>query len=292
MKYIKIVFEDAVLYKNNRGTKDVVSLLRKNGTFSRLDKQSENFEEPITVYQVSNLIHVLFGERPVPTFRKTFYSYIDYYFNKANDSYLNIESYKRFNKTANKYDFTKEIVSTKKIVWNSFKKKVDVNWFVIKKYLRSTDGTFTLFNDFVSECNKMFNIDVTKITCYELKTLFLMNNIKTCDVFTLLLNERKTALVQFLSNKENIGSDIFKNYINGVRRTENNGLERVSVLNGTLLIPVNDDDVERIKNISTGFSTILDGGCAYIDSVLEDYEIDNLHEYTKVSNISLKKVKI
>ena len=44
MRYLKVIFEDAALFRNNKMTKDFILLSRNNGICSRLEKQKENFE--------------------------------------------------------------------------------------------------------------------------------------------------------------------------------------------------------------------------------------------------------
>ena len=292
MRYLKVIFEDAALFRNNKMTKDFILLSRNNGICSRLEKQKENFEEPLTVFQISNLIHVLFGERPVPTFRKVFYQPFDYYFEKAKNSLLYIDSYKKYNKNKEKFEFTNETLSTKKAVYNSYSKKVDINWFLIKKFLRAKDGSNTLFNEFVFDCDKAFNLKVLNIPFYELRNLFLNNNYNTSNIIDKLSINKKTALSNYLTNKEKTGSEITTNYTNGVIRTYNNGLDKITVLSGEILIPIDNDDIKIITKKSNGISTILDGGLVYIHSILEDYEIDDKHKYNKVGEISLNKISI
>ena len=127
-KYLVLRFENAGMFTTNRNTKDYVFKSRKNGIHKRVDVQNFNFQEPITIYQISNLIHVLFGERPVPTFRDVFYKPVDYYFNKAGESFIKIDNYKKYNKNKDIHEYTNEIVQTKKALWNSYSKIVDINW--------------------------------------------------------------------------------------------------------------------------------------------------------------------
>ena len=82
VKYLRLKYKDARLFPTKRGT-------GKNGKVYELGKSPVNrkglvWEEPITPYQVSNVIHVLFGERPVSSIKKTFYPKIDKYVEKAN----------------------------------------------------------------------------------------------------------------------------------------------------------------------------------------------------------------
>ena len=80
-KYIKLSFRDAKLFPKNIKTKDFtsdLSVASKNRLVLSRSKRCEgvnnNFKEPITVHQISNMLHTLIGERPVPSFRKVFYN--------------------------------------------------------------------------------------------------------------------------------------------------------------------------------------------------------------------------
>ena len=133
---------------------------------------------------------------------------------------------------------------------------------------------------------------VLNIPFYELRNLFLNNNYNTSNIIDKLSINEKTALSNYLTNKEKTGSEITTNYTNGVIRTYNNGLDKITVLSGEILIPIDNDDIKIITKNSNGISTILDGGLVYIHSILEDYEIDDKHKYNKVGEISLNKISI
>lgn len=74
-KYLELSFENAGLIVSDNGR-----------------NVSNRFVEPITIFQVSNVIHKLFGERPVPTFRQSNIPIIGYLYNKASESYLKIDN--------------------------------------------------------------------------------------------------------------------------------------------------------------------------------------------------------
>ena len=74
-KYLELSFQNAGLIISDNGR-----------------NVSNRFVEPITIFQVSNVIHRLFGERPVPTFRQSNIPIIGYLFHKAAESYLKIDN--------------------------------------------------------------------------------------------------------------------------------------------------------------------------------------------------------
>jgi len=104
-KYLILEFDNAKLFPKDEtsNNKDKVienNLIIKNGVISvtkaKRTNRNEmlNFVEPITVNQISNALHVFFGERPVPSFRNVFYSKVDKIYEMAMNSYLNISSLK------------------------------------------------------------------------------------------------------------------------------------------------------------------------------------------------------
>ena len=93
MKYLILEFNNAGFFINHRGTKDKIYDI--DG--SRKRSNQDNFEEPIHVNHISNMIHVLFGERPAPSNRFTFYGRVDYLFEKAQNSFIKIETYLFYN---------------------------------------------------------------------------------------------------------------------------------------------------------------------------------------------------
>jgi len=287
-KYLVLRFENAGLFTTNRNTKDYVFKSRKNGVHKRVDDQNFNFQEPITIYQISNLIHVLFGERPVPTFRDVFYKPLDYYYNKAGESFIKIDNYKKYNKNKNIHEYTNEIVQTKKALWNSYSKIVDINWFIIKKYLKKNNSD-DILEYFISESNRIFNIDVRKISSEDLRKLYLLDDSKDKDnLIEYLNNNSKTAVSNYISKSKFDKSEITRNYLNNTIRTNNNGIDNVSYLNGSIYIPINDEDIQKLSKSSSGVCTLLDGGLVYIDSIKEEYEINNI-DLIKVNNISTNK---
>ena len=288
MRYLVLKFDNAKLFLNNRRTKDFVVNDRKMDKPIKRIEYHENLKEPITVYQVSNVIHVLFGERPVPTYRDVFWKPINYYFNKANESFIKLENYKRNMK--DKLVNITEKTHIKKSVWCSINPISNINLHVVKRYLTLSNYDGNLYDFFVNESNKIFNQDIRFLSMKEIKKLYLNNKDDVGFILETLKKYRRKPLVDYLIDENNNGNLITNNYSTGVIRTVNNGIDNVTVLCGTIYVPVNDDDIERLKNVSTGFCTILDGGNVYIESILEDYEIETDDNIIKVCDISTDKI--
>lgn len=286
MKYLILKFDNASLFTTNKWSKDFVFKKRKDKHKKRSDIGFKNFKEPLTIYQISNIIHVLFGERPVPTFRDVFYKPIDYYYDKALNSYLKINNYQIYNDKKGKYEFVKEFIHTNKSVWNSFSNTPEINWYKIKKYLTNNSDS-KLYDFFVLETNQIFGFDVQTIPFVQLKDMFLSLNISK---YQHIINnlKGKTPMIDFLTKKDYNGVGINMAYSYDINRNSNNGIDNISKLHGIIYIPINDGDLKRLSLISSGVCTILDGGIVYIDGIKEDYEIyeDNL---IKVCDISTDK---
>jgi hypothetical protein len=90
-KFLFLEFKNAGFFKKHKRTKDKIFDLSS----TRNRKDEEEFEEPITYFQVSNILHVLFGERPVPSIRESLYSRNEYLVQKSLNSYIKINSYNK-----------------------------------------------------------------------------------------------------------------------------------------------------------------------------------------------------
>lgn len=246
------------------------------------------FVEPITVHQVSNMIHVLFNERPVSTIRGSFYGKNEYLFEKARNSYLKINTPKYFNQFDIE-DYIKEISQTKKSVGNSWKPIIkSLNWEMVRRYVNNIDK----FNIFIDGLNKYLNVNT-----------FIIPFNDVVKMVVKLDNQTRLSLYDFI--KELDGCDkltyAFGRYNNGVFEspkfssitssanrggiTINNGIENVYVFDGEIVIPVSDDDIVRIKKYSKGYANILDGGFVWINKIIPESRF-NSDDYLLVGEIS------
>lgn len=276
MKYLILDFQNARLFDDKK-TKDFI--IGINGK----EKRSEAlfFKESITAYQISNVIHVLFGERPVPSLRAVAYNKIDYIFEKAKESYLKIDSFMVFNKKKKQKEFVYECVQVKKMAYNSWNTTTVVFWERVKKLLDSDE----VFNNFIYLLKEILNINPEDYTFDEVKEkLKHVDDSKKEYVFTYLKKQRKTSLISYLNDTSD------KVSINKNPRTAlvvNRGIEKVFNLSGTIIVPITEEDVIKIKN-SKGHATILDGGLVSIRGIKDDNEI-NPEGFIKVSEISTEK---
>ncbi len=195
-KFIILEFTNAGFFKKNKGTKDFV--FDRKGKVNRKRKRIDLqcYKEPITVYQISNVIHVLFGERPTPSLKEVAFGKIDYYFDKAMQSYLRINSYTRFNKNLNSDEYISEFMQTKKVVNDAWSTVDFVYWERIRKTLGEE-----LYDEFKSLLSDLFEVsDITKTyTFMELREKILSGNMMSKAIklelfFEKLILNKKTPL--------------------------------------------------------------------------------------------------
>ena len=286
--YLILNFTDAKLFrklnKDNRnyGCKDYC--FNSNGKYSKRDEKFA-FIEAITVHQISNMLHVLFNERPVPSLRDCLYNRNEYYFNKAQESYLKIDTPKISN---NNYYYEK--TQLRKAVWDSWNPAISPNWEIVRKYIDDIEK----FNSFVDKVSEILYIDALSFSFLEIIS----------KVSNLSINER-LSLYDHITNLKFISGLIYclgiykdntfkptvysaiTNKINVSAITINFGIDTVAKLSGKIIVPVSDDDIIKLKK-SKGVATILDGGLVYIDSIKNGDHID-INDFVQVKDISDEK---
>ncbi|MFW6272242.1 MAG: hypothetical protein ACOC2U_00465 [bacterium] len=295
-KYLILNFKDAKLFRkdrvsDNKRCKDI-SFTSYNSKIQKR-KDIEPFVEPITVHQISNMLHVLFNERPVPSHRKVLYERNDVYFNAALNSYIKIDTPKFYNKSIDKDVYHFEFIQTNKALHNAWSMMVTLNWKMVEEYMDSSDK----FNTFVSELNKQLGFDS--------KSKPFNNIIK--DVQN-LSDHNRLELYEVISNLGGCGALIyvFGQYKNGkfedskpstlsstpnrMARTTVNGVDEYASLWGKIIVPVTDEMIRTLENNSKGNATLLDGGFVWIDSIKNGATV-SIDEFTKVSDISDERMK-
>ncbi|HWY09826.1 MAG TPA: hypothetical protein VN026_00805 [Bacteroidia bacterium] len=281
-KYLVLEFKNAGFFRNKM-TKDFVFDIR--GRTPRFE--SEFYDEPINANHVSNVLHVLFGERPVPSLRKVVFERVDYYYEKALDSFICIDAYKQFHKKKEKDEYISETMSVKKAVHNSWSKLDFVYWERVRKLLG--DELFTEMTALLTKLIKEKDIR-EKYSFKEIKSIVrerqLLDNPLLIDFFAKLKQNGKTSLVMYFVDDKRAAE---MNMNSHTALTVNNGVEKVTRLNGEIVIPVNDEDILKLSN-SKGCATILDGGLVFIKGIFTANRI-NVSKHTKVNEIGLETSK-
>jgi hypothetical protein len=278
-KVIKIEFRNAKLFVKDTKTKDFV--LTTGGEYmKRKDRPNTNFVEPITVNQVSNMLHVMLGERPVPSFRYVPYSKVDEIFDIANNGYLKIttptQTVERDDVTIT--NFMPEITTLNKAVWDSFSKPPSIEWFKVEKYFGDE-----LFNEFIKLFKKLIGYNPQdKPFIYYQNKLPSYNDIS--PVVEFLLKHKKKPILNFLTKGGTFDfSEITKS--GRIGETVIKGVTDAYFLSGIIYITVPEEMLDRFQ-----FNTanILDGGLATITKIFDEddfFESDTLG-FTRIKNIS------
>lgn len=276
-KILKISFKNAKLFPFNRNGKDFVS---DQNIRSKRNEQLM-FKEPITVYQISNMLHKMMGERPVPSFRYVGYKQQNDIFELAQNSYLKINSVRQFNKNKKRDEFVKELTQVKKSVNNGWNKVPVVFWGKVKTMMDEN------FNEFIDKFSKLMGCDVLIKPFMSFKNCGV-NNENFNELILWLKSIGKTPISNFIS-KENFDlSEITKNGTIG--ETTVRGIASTNSLSGIIYVPVNN---EQLKRFIFNTVTILDGGLATIENVYyqEDLSYDELDDFRLVSEITNEKEK-
>lgn len=276
-KFLFLTFQNAGLFRRHMGTKDK-SFEFNLSTDRYLNKNTyiEEFVEPITVQQISNMLHVLFGKRPVPMNRYVFYEKDNYLYEKANNSYLKISSVKDSNG-----EFIREKINIKKPSIDSRVKKATMYWERVKQYLG-----VDIFNDFVSLLKFELNIDIKNTSFYEAKKIIKNSNNQKIKEF---VEKQKSGLKQHIYVLENESSvddrlDKDRNHVICVFKS----VDDVIRLSGEIIVPVSDEDLDIIRK-NKGIAKLLDGGLVLIKKVEFANRVQLDDDFIPVNQISLQK---
>jgi hypothetical protein len=272
-KYLMLEFNNASLIRWHRGTKDKIS--DPIGLGDKVERRIETeFVEPITAQQISGMLHVLFGERPKPMNRKTLYNRIEYLYEKAGECYLKFDNF-----TDSDGKFQSEIFQTNKSSWNSTQTVSYMNWNRVYKLLE--DDLYKMFLDMVKD---VFNHTPETITFVE-----LANKIKTStdsrvtEMFEILRKNLRNPLYSWVFGKPSEKTAMNQN--GRTQLTIIKGIDTKINLSGSIIVPVDDEDIDKIRN-SKGCATLLDGGAVFIRGLKNNVSVE---DYTKVSDISMEK---
>jgi len=285
-KYIKFNFSNARFFLKNERTNDYVtnvSLDSKGNLIITHSKRAErkfgSFREPITVHQVSNMLHTIVGERPVSSFRENFYKRNEFIFNIAKSGYLKINSpkIKKNIKGEEVECFIEEFVKVNKSTWNSWSKPNSIQWFKIKKYFNED------FDEFI---NLLCNIKGYNVLEEPFENLLGIaeDNSDFNELISWLKTNKKTPIINFLKSKSFDRSEITRT--NNLGETISSGIDRCVFLSGEILIPYNEEFVSKIIKSSTN---ILDGGLCKIVAILHEHELENIDEFIAIKDISDEK---
>jgi hypothetical protein len=304
-KYLILEFDNAKLFPKDKSfnNKDKVienNLTIKKGVISvtgskRTDRNIMlNFVEPITVNQISNALHVFFGERPVPSFRNVFYSKVDKIYEMAMNSYLNISSLKiNKSKENNETEFIGEFFQTAKSVNNSYttSDSTNMSWETIRKYLLKKviiDGKDETSNEyyieFINIMKYIFGEKITSERFVDVREKILTIQNDKLDSFLIKMNENKNgALYKYLKKSDTSPSVLITKKTS--LQTNIRGTYSFKNLKGIIYVPVSDEDILKLRRNTV---RILDGGLLRIVEV-KDGNYLHIDGFRKVSEITTEK---
>jgi len=285
-KYIKFRFTDAKLFPKNSRTNDVVAKVTTSSKGKLLFKHSKrskekvtSFREPITVHQISNMLHTLVGERPVPSFRKTFYKADEGIFDIANKSYIHIKSPKQKKEVLGEevMTFITEFTKLAKAPYNSNVNRTSIQWFKVKKFLGQE------FEGFVIDVNHIVGYDVL---CEPFENLFNLQSKYPITAMDTLITKleaiKKTPISNFLTNDDEPRDALS----NSLGEKVVSGIDTAYFLDGEILVPYEKWFTDRMVKNTTN---ILDGGFVELVGVFYEDELDDIGNYKLVSDISDEK---
>lgn len=327
-KYLVLKISNAKLFRQNKVGENIKDVVIENGKFSTRTKiirgnkakkipsiyNTKYFVEPITEYQINNMLQVLIGDRPIPTFRNVIYTNNQGLKKISQNSYLKLDEDNVYYTKKGERRIRKEIISTQKAHWNSTSAESNVNYNSLFNYLEQED--YNTFMDFCLKILELSSIDEMKNRytllnlIKEIRKIYFskstparrneLENIKYAReipnkngefeiMFDNFLKMNRKQLFNILNNND--FDKNFKSLISGINTSKNRmntprGIGMTEVYNGTILVPITDTYLEMIRN-GTGHSTILDGGRVEIINILNKKDI-NFNGFVKVGDIDNK----
>jgi len=285
-RYLVLDFKDAGLFKSSGRSRDKSIDV---GVSKERSKMQE-FVEPITAQQIGNLLHVLFGKRPVPMNRFVSYKSDEGLLAKAKECLIAIHTPKLQDK------YPTEVIQLKKAIYTSWSGVNDVTWYRLQAYIGDE------VENFVKVMNGILRVDCRSKPFKEIVSMIRSDKYKSSpkiqEYFKHLATIKKKSLVDVLSDT-NKPSKVTGRAVKNTACSINSKIGRtaltvyrdyysVSRLSGRILVPVSKDDLSIIK-ANKGCATLLDGGSVFIRDVIFYNELANTNEFIRVGDISLEK---
>jgi hypothetical protein len=228
---------------------------------------------------VSNVLHVLMGERPVPTIRKTLLKpdlSIQGAARKARvaiDTLCNDRGYEGV-EMMNARKTVKDAWQTSKIAYFLGGKPVQIKggllyWARLERLLGEA-----LLNDFIDTVKSITSErNVTRNISAHRAIEILHDNYDLSQVQHFCqkcLKAERTALVNIINPQANKESITFHTGVGSKLNIQmvNSGPEKIIKISGTIFVPLNDELLARLSK-GCGTATILEGGLAYIEGIEE-----------------------
>jgi len=281
MKYLILDFKNAGWFQRDLSKYDEKDIVVDVNGKRKRDKQ---YKEPITPNHVSNMLHVLLGERPAASLRETHIKEIPEIRQIALNGWIKINDFSLKSKK-DKVMFFKEKLRTKKAVWDSWDtSNCLLSWNRIKRFLEDD-----LYNEFIQLLKKIYQVENPTIETLENVLIYTHNNMldnpDVKDFLNKLKCSGKTPLYNVLTSG-NIKNTAF-NMNARTTLTINSGVSDIIRLSGQIIVPIEEKWIQKLKN-SQGIAKILDGGLVTVRELISEFEFSNdiAFGFTPINTIS------
>lgn len=323
MQYIKISFNNAGLYvyasKKGLSRKNIKDYVNDSFSISRWVNRFDHEKAKNTLINIcdedihsklfilepiSNMLHVLCDERPVPTFKDTLRHRNPIIDSIVKNGFIKIDNV--YSLTDESKQIITEMSKSKKwipnanineglstVTSNGIVYKGDISWTTLRqRYYYFDNNKYNRIIDKFIEWGRMEYSDIcAKYTLVDY-LLYLYNELglKT-EMVEFFKMEQMMPFIHILNqnvkgtNAFNNASDDNKNF-NLARRVVNSSPSRKICLNGSFIFPIEDSNIADAIINGGRYATYLDGGLAKVESISDDMDIAflELEGYTKLFN--------
>lgn len=296
-KYLHIIFNSAKLFPRKRESSDFIVdfSVKEHNRYKTISRNNlPRFAKPITVNHISNMLHVLMNERPIPSFRTVQYKRVDKYYDMANNSLLKFTTLNRVKIDDKHYAYDVinplddiEIDATEKIqirksVHDSFSKSDNgIYWERLRRYLEPNE-----FNEMIRLMNIITNYDVLTETYSKVREIIQSKNSQVIMDLEALRNRATKNFINYLidvkfSEPEIPFNDLTWNEIKSLFKIEKlNAGTNNNLISYELFEPTEDGTTKNFINILTPIlgDSPLNFSVEHIKSVLSAYTSKNINE--------------
>lgn len=222
---------------------------------------------------IGNLLHVLCGERPSPSIRRTLINPIHRITNLAGKARVRVTS------VINREKYISEVKTIRKAIdnaWQTATHDIFLNgkkqplkglmyWERLKEYLGNE-----LYGKFCKLVEQLLGKEDLSLRLEDIVERLNAQFGEEIKAFVVeCIESQHTAFAQLL--KGDTATAAFNQVTNSLCRiTVPKGVENICRIDGEIYLPVEQSDIELLRN-GTGVATFLEGGYAYISSIEDDY---------------------
>ena len=291
-KFIRIKFNSAKLVISNKKTNcDYVHDIE--GYRERPEQELISIKDCIRFEPISNMLHVMFSERPAATFRGNgFIKRCDCIDEIAQSGYMKIYTVNSFESSNGNMIGITESTHGKKIPFNSHAKLNNVKigdeyfkgmftWDLIKRRYKFSNEE--KYNEIISAMEKFSGKKAGEVSAIE--CLELIRNSQHADEASEFFKKQKItpASDYIMTGKCNFESFIHYNACFAAMLVNRYVCSKTS-FSGEFLFPVTDSQYEMLC-MGKHFATYLDGGVAILETRILDIPEYKLFDYEPIKNL-------